>query len=152
MLIALQLCRIALPLMTVVECSQVVVPAHPSLVSRPSHKASGRSLAANIVGLLLAKLAEYIVPDASQVSSIWSVWVGWCVFYGVWNTRCLIRLSMRHTHHWRSRCQHQYSITRASLSQTTARHQCISTRERERVQQRSFSPSSVRTLVTSGEG
>ena len=64
-LIALQLCRIALPLMTVAECSQVIVPAHPSLTR--SSKAGGRSLAADIVGLLLAKLAEYIVPDASQV-------------------------------------------------------------------------------------
>lgn len=72
MLIALQLCRIALPLMTVAECSQVSVPTHPSL-SHPANKASGRILAADIVGLLLAKLAEYIVPDASQVCSIWSV-------------------------------------------------------------------------------
>lgn len=66
MLIALQLCRIALPLMTVAECSKVTVPVHPSL-PRPSHKSSGENLAADIVGLLLAKLAEYIVPDASQV-------------------------------------------------------------------------------------
>lgn len=66
-LIALQLCRIALPLMTVAECSLVVVPSTPSM-SHSSHR-SGKSLAADIVGLLLAKLAEYIVPDASQVSS-----------------------------------------------------------------------------------
>ena len=65
-LIALQLCRIALPLMTVADCSQVTVPAHPSL-SPNVHKASGRGLAADIINLLLAKLAEYIVPDASQV-------------------------------------------------------------------------------------
>lgn len=62
MLIALQLCRIALPLMTVADCSQVIVPPHPSL---PPSKNSG--LAADIVELLLAKLAEYIVPDASQM-------------------------------------------------------------------------------------
>lgn len=62
MLIALQLCRIALPLMTVADCSQVIVPSHPSL---PPSKNSG--LAADIVELLLAKLAEYIVPDASQM-------------------------------------------------------------------------------------
>ena len=62
-LIALQLCRIALPLMTMAECSQVTVPPHPSL---PPSKRSG--LAADIVELLLAKLAEYIVPDASQVA------------------------------------------------------------------------------------
>lgn len=63
-LIALQLCRIALPLMTIAECSQVVVPSHPSLPA-PSE---GVGLAADIVRLLLAKLAEYIVPDASEVS------------------------------------------------------------------------------------
>ena len=67
-LIALQLCRIALPLMTVAECSQVVVPPHPSLPPRPKGEPTGSSLAADIVKLLLAKLAEYIVPDASQVS------------------------------------------------------------------------------------
>ena len=68
-LIALQLCRIALPLMTVEDCARVVVPTHPSL-SRPANKTTGRNLAADIVGLLLAKLAEYIVPDASQVQSV----------------------------------------------------------------------------------
>lgn len=72
-LIALQLCRIALPLMTVAECSQVTVPSHPSLSRIANTKASGRSLAADIVGLLLAKLAEYIVPDASQVGSNWDL-------------------------------------------------------------------------------
>ena len=61
-LIALQLCRIALPLMTVADCSLVIVPPHPSL---PPSKNSG--LAADIIELLLAKLAEYIVPDASQM-------------------------------------------------------------------------------------
>ena len=61
-LIALQLCRIALPLMSMIDCSQVAVPPHPSL---PPSRQTG--LAADIVGLLLAKLAEYIVPDASQV-------------------------------------------------------------------------------------
>lgn len=68
MLIALQLCRIALPLMTVAECSQVTVPPHPSLPPKSKEGATGSSLAADIVKLLLAKLAEYIVPDASQVS------------------------------------------------------------------------------------
>ena len=68
-LIALQLCRIALPLMTVAECSQVSVPPHPSLPPKlKGEESSGSSLAADIVKLLLAKLAEYIVPDASQVS------------------------------------------------------------------------------------
>lgn len=50
--------------MTIAECSQVVVPSHPSLPA-PSE---GVGLAADIVRLLLAKLAEYIVPDASEVS------------------------------------------------------------------------------------
>ena len=49
--------------MTVAECSQVVVPPHPSLPA-PSE---GVGLAADIVRLLLAKLAEYIVPDATEV-------------------------------------------------------------------------------------
>ena len=62
-LIALQLCRIALPLMTVAECSQVAVPPHPSLPST----SKGAGLAADIVQLLLAKLAEYIVPNATEV-------------------------------------------------------------------------------------
>ena len=70
-LIALQLCRVALPLMTVVDCSQVVVPSHLSLAPPslpcPSIKNKGKKLAADMVNLLLAKLAEYIVPDASQV-------------------------------------------------------------------------------------
>ena len=67
-LIALQLCRIALPLMTVAECSQVAVPPHPSLPPKSrGEESTGTSLAADIVKLLLAKLAEYIVPDASQV-------------------------------------------------------------------------------------
>ena len=64
-LIALQLCRIALPLMTVADCSKVVVPPHPSLTS-PSE---GAGLAADIVQLLLAKLAEYIIPNFAEVSS-----------------------------------------------------------------------------------
>lgn len=54
--------------MTIAECSQVVVPPHPSM---PSSKQVGQAkqvgLAADIVNLLLAKLAEYIVPDTSQV-------------------------------------------------------------------------------------
>ena len=101
-LIALQLCRIALPLMTVAECSQVSVPSHPSL-SHPTNKTtSGKNLAADIVGLLLAKLAEYIVPDASQVGSILN---------GDWlaqvDTPCICRcprsILMRHFPPWRSR-------------------------------------------------
>ena len=74
-LIALQLCRIALPLMTVAECSQITVPSHPSLPPS-AHKKNGRSLAADIVDLLLAKLAEYIVPDASQVGVVMGVVMG----------------------------------------------------------------------------
>ena len=41
----------------------MVVPPHPSLPT-PSE---GVGLAADIVRLLLAKLAEYIVPDATEV-------------------------------------------------------------------------------------
>ena len=73
--------------MTVAECSQVVVPQHPSLPA-PSE---GVGLAADIVRLLLAKLAEYIVPDATEVYTcshiydyihvhlyIYPVHVQWC--------------------------------------------------------------------------
>ncbi len=52
--------------MTLADCSQVVVPPHPSLPS-PS---KGAGLAADIVQLLLAKLGEYIVPSFTEVGSI----------------------------------------------------------------------------------
>lgn len=73
-LIALQLCRIALPLMTVADCSLVDIPMRQSHQSSPSsslssNKINGKRLAAEIVNLLLAKLAEYIVPDASEVGT-----------------------------------------------------------------------------------
>ena len=59
-LIALQLCRIALPLMSPAECSKVTLPFHPSVGSSQDNMATG------IVSLLLAKLADYIVADASH--------------------------------------------------------------------------------------
>ena len=47
----------------------MAVPPHPSLPPKSrGEESTGTSLAADIVKLLLAKLAEYIVPDASQVS------------------------------------------------------------------------------------
>ncbi len=67
-LIALQLCRIALPLMSMADCSKVEVPPHlltSELTSEGGRTGSG--VAGQIVGLFLSKLAEYIVPDSSQV-------------------------------------------------------------------------------------
>lgn len=72
-LIALQLCRIALPLMSTVECSQVELPAHSSTLDHtPFGGETGSDVASKIVGLLLAKLAEYIVPDSSQVGVVYN--------------------------------------------------------------------------------
>ena len=64
-LIALQLCRIALPLMTIAECSQVTIPPHPTF----SSSLQTDNLASNIITLLMAKLAEYLVPSVNQTSS-----------------------------------------------------------------------------------
>ena len=61
-LIALQLCRVALPLMTQAECSQVVIPSHPTF----SDSLQSDNLPSNIITLLMAKLAEYLVPSLSQ--------------------------------------------------------------------------------------
>ena len=64
-LIALQLCRVALPLMTAADCACVVIPPHPSLLrAHPSE-----NLATSIITLLLFKLSEYLVPSASQVEA-----------------------------------------------------------------------------------
>lgn len=67
-LIALQLCRIALPLMSIADCSRVEVPSHllTSALTLDTGK-TGSGVAGQIVGLFLSKLAEYIVPDSSQV-------------------------------------------------------------------------------------
>ena len=60
-LIALQLCRIALPLMTIAECMQVVIPFHPLLVlPTPWQTALPKST------LLVAKLTEYMTPTHSM--------------------------------------------------------------------------------------
>lgn len=64
-LIALQLCRIALPLMTIAECSQVIIPPHPTLSALPP----STNLASKIITLLMAKLAEYITPSTSHIST-----------------------------------------------------------------------------------
>ena len=61
-LIALQLCRVALPLMTIDECSQVTIPSNPTF----SSSLQSDNLASNIITLLMAKLAEYLVPNLSQ--------------------------------------------------------------------------------------
>lgn len=49
--------------MTPAECSKVTLPFHPSLSISQDNMATG------IVSLLLAKLADYIVADASQVQA-----------------------------------------------------------------------------------
>ena len=64
-LIALQLCRVALPLMTIADCARVVIPPHPSLL----HSQPSENLAKSIITLLLFKLSEYLVPNASQVEA-----------------------------------------------------------------------------------
>jgi len=70
-LIALQLCRIALPLMTVTDCSKVNVPPHLLTIDDSAEgKTTGCGVARQIVGLFLSKLAEYIVPDSTQVIHI----------------------------------------------------------------------------------
>jgi hypothetical protein len=61
-LIALQLCRTALPLMTLADCSQVVIPPHSSLAG-----VSSLNLPSQIISLLMFKLAEYITPSNSQM-------------------------------------------------------------------------------------
>ena len=61
-LIVLQLCRISLPLMRMANCHQVSIPPHPALSS--PHSAS---MPVSTIRLLMAKLAEYIVPISSHV-------------------------------------------------------------------------------------
>ena len=63
-LIALQLCRIALPLMTGAECSQVIIPSHPALNHTPNDH-TPISHASVIIKLLMVKLGEYLTPTHS---------------------------------------------------------------------------------------
>ena len=63
-LIVLQLCRVALPLMSIDDCNKVTIPHHPTLSSPPSN---GNHMATSTITLLMAKLAEYIVPITSPV-------------------------------------------------------------------------------------
>ena len=57
--------------MTVAECYQVELPPHPSTPDHtPYGGKTGSGIAGQIVGLFLTKLAEYIVPDSSQVGVV----------------------------------------------------------------------------------
>lgn len=83
-LIILQLCRAALPLMSVEDCGNVELPpwsySVPSLNSEPEDPSDPAS---KIASLLLAKLADYVVPGehgqekacflGSPQSTLWTV-------------------------------------------------------------------------------
>lgn len=62
-LIVLQLCRMALPLMNTTDCLLMEVPVHSAI----DHTHANTPTA--VTQLLLAKLAEYIVPDVSHTPS-----------------------------------------------------------------------------------
>ncbi len=54
--------------MSMADCSQVEVPPHLLTTELTSEGGkTGSGVAGQIVGLFLSKLAEYIVPDSSQV-------------------------------------------------------------------------------------
>ena len=78
MLIILQLCRVALPLMTAEDCEKVELPAwgqdiQPALA--PSvHDTEGnqREKSLRIASLLLAKLGDFLVPGTlRRPTSTW---------------------------------------------------------------------------------
>ena len=62
-LIVLQLCRMALPLMSTADCRLMEVPPHPAIDLTHANTPTV------VTQLLLAKLAEYIVPDVSHTPS-----------------------------------------------------------------------------------
>lgn len=63
-LVVLQLCRVALPLMTAADCNMVSIPHHPTLSSLSP---GDNHMATSTIRLLMAKLAEYIIPITSPV-------------------------------------------------------------------------------------
>lgn len=75
-LIILQLCRAALPLMSVEDCGNVELPPWSySVPSLNSEQEDPSDPASKIASLLLAKLADYVVPGEECLSSrmVWEV-------------------------------------------------------------------------------
>ena len=69
--------------MSMTDCSKVEVPPHllTSELTSDTGK-TGHGVAGQIVGLFLSKLAEYIVPDSSQVDFI--LYFDQIVFASIW--------------------------------------------------------------------
>ncbi|XP_062874264.1 probable E3 ubiquitin-protein ligase HECTD4 isoform X2 [Trichomycterus rosablanca] len=69
-LIILQLCRAALPLMSVEDCSNVVLPPWSySISALDTEQQDAGDPASRIAALLLAKLADYVVPGCQTLLS-----------------------------------------------------------------------------------
>lgn len=65
-LIILQLCRAALPLMSVEDCGNVALPSWSySINTLDTEQQDANDPASRIAALLLAKLADYVVPGRS---------------------------------------------------------------------------------------
>lgn len=68
-LIILQLCRAALPLMSVEDCGNVALPSWSfSINTLEAEQQDANDPASRIAALLLAKLADYVVPGLSLSS------------------------------------------------------------------------------------
>lgn len=77
-LIILQLCRAALPLMSVEDCGNVELPPWSySVPSLNSEQDDPSDPASKIASLLLAKLADYVVPGSNHLSSTFVFQVLW---------------------------------------------------------------------------
>lgn len=99
-LIILQLCRVALPLMSTTDCAQVVLPAWGQHLYA-AHWSSAQPVSdppARIISLLLAKLGDLLVPGLSLsvsacVATVWGLSCGSScfVFFCPLDTRwCLV--------------------------------------------------------------
>lgn len=70
-LIILQLCRAALPLMSVEDCGNVALPSWSySMNTLDAEQQDANDPASRIAALLLAKLADYVVPGKSDASTM----------------------------------------------------------------------------------
>lgn len=70
-LIILQLCRAALPLMSVEDCGNVALPSWSySINTLDAEQQDANDPASRIASLLLAKLADYVVPGWALLSRI----------------------------------------------------------------------------------
>ena len=65
-LIILQLCRVALPLMSAEDCESVMLPSWGQEVSSLGGEGELMDPPAKIASLLLAKLGDYVVPGICQ--------------------------------------------------------------------------------------